>query len=856
MDVLDHLQAELGDAVSEDAAALDAVRRDRSGWVADGTPLALVNARSTADVQATMRIASEYRIPVVPRGAGTGLAGGANGTDGSIVLSVAGMNRVLEISAADEFAVVQPGVINNDLDAALAEHGLWFAPDPASKAISSIGGNIATNAGGLLCVKYGVTREAVLGLTAVLADGRVLTTGHRTVKGVTGYDMTSLFVGSEGTFGVIVDATVRVLPRPEGETTTIGAFLPDIRSAAAAGAAITAARLRPAVLELMDALSLRAIRDHLGAAVLNAAIGVDVDAVIDAGGAYLLVQFDAGTGEHAGERAVDAIVGAGGTPRITTDADEGEALLAIRRSSHAALSDLGEVLIEDVAVPRSKMPEMFEAIAEISARHGVPIPTIAHAGDGNLHPNFVHTGPEVPERVWQAAGELFQTALRLGGTLTGEHGVGMLKRRWLRDELGDDSYCPPTPDQRGVRPPRHPQSGQDVPVTFVPNTAGAAQPSPSAPTVQAGAWTPPLRPEPRRATVVLTIIGLVVLAQLLFWVFAYLASAIGVASVIGCGLLALVPLAIVLLAVHWIDRWDPEPIAARWFAFLWGAAAAVSIALIIDLGAQLVDAVNGSAPAGQFFASVVRAPLVEETAKGLGVLLIYVVARRSFDGPVDGIVYAATVAAGFAFVENITYFGSALVDSGGEGLATTFVLRGLLSPFAHVMFTSCTGFALGLAARRSGALRTATYFIGGLLSAMLLHALWNSAAYLGGDFWGFYLVVQVPLFVIAVAFVVALRRRERGLTHDRLSDYARVGWFSSDEVRMLSTPRGRRHALAWARRRPHGRAIMKRFVQDATHLAWVRQRIVSGNRVAQARVDESALLASIAAERDALARLG
>lgn len=439
-DAITRLRAQLGDALEEDAAALDAVRTDRSGWIADGRPLAIVNARDVSDVQATMRAASEYGIPVVPRGAGTGLAGGANGTDGSIVLSVAAMNRVLEISAADEFAVVEPGVINTDLDAALAAHGLWFAPDPASKGISSIGGNIATNAGGLLCVKYGVTREAVLGLTVVLADGRVLKTGHRTVKGVTGYDLTSLFVGSEGTLGVIVEATVRALPRPQGTTTTIGALFPDVRSAAAASAAITAARLRPAVLELIDGLSLGAIRDYLGAQVLNASLGAEAAAAIDSAGSYLLVQFDAGTGEHVGARAVELIRREGGSPRITTDTDQGEQLLAIRRASHPALSALGEVLIEDVAVPRSRMPQMFDAIAQISQRYGVPIPTVAHAGDGNLHPNFIHNGPEVPDAVWQAAGELFTAALRLGGTLTGEHGVGMLKRRWLRDELGDDGY--------------------------------------------------------------------------------------------------------------------------------------------------------------------------------------------------------------------------------------------------------------------------------------------------------------------------------------------------------------------------------------------------------------------------------
>jgi glycolate oxidase len=434
MDAIDALRRQLGSAMSVEPAALEAVRSDRSGRNSDAAPLALVNARTIADVQATLTVASEHNIPVVPRGAGTGLAGGANGAAGTIVLSLAGMNRILEIAPDDELAVVEAGVINGDLNAALAPHGLWFAPDPASRAISSVGGNIATNAGGLLCAKYGVTREAVLGLTVVLADGRVLRTGRRTVKGVTGYDLNSLFVGSEGTLGVIVDATVRVLPIVDGETVTIGAIFPDVESAAAASAAITAARLRPAVMELLDAASLAAVEAYVGAEEMRATVGVTH------GGSYLLVQFDGGPAESVTARAVECIETSGGKATATTDKTAGDRLIAVRRAMHPALAAAGQVLIEDVAVPRSKLPEMFAAIVQISGRYNVSIPTVAHAGDGNLHPNFVFTEAEPPRRVWQAADELFRTALMLGGTLTGEHGVGVLKRRWLRDELGDDSY--------------------------------------------------------------------------------------------------------------------------------------------------------------------------------------------------------------------------------------------------------------------------------------------------------------------------------------------------------------------------------------------------------------------------------
>ncbi len=440
MDAITWLAAALGPeatsdgVLSTDPAELDAQRTDRSGWVSPGRPVALVKARSVADVQATMQAATEFRIPVVPRGAGTGLAGGANGTNGSIVLSVAGMNRILEISAEDEVAVVEPGVINADLNAALRPHGLWFAPDPASRAISSVGGNIATNAGGLLCAKYGVTREAVLGLSVVLPDGRLIRMGHRTVKGVTGFDLTALFVGSEGTLGVIVDATVRALPLPVGGVTTIGALFPDVSQAAAASARITASRLRPAVMELLDGPALERIAAYLGTETIEAAMGAS------GGAAFLLVQFDGLASATDAAAASELVRASGGTARVSTDAAEGERLLAIRRAFHTALEATGNVLIEDVSVPRSRMPQMFAAIRAIGEKYGVAIPTVAHAGDGNLHPNFVYDGEDVPDRVWDAAGELFRTAIELGGTLTGEHGIGLLKRRWLADELGAESY--------------------------------------------------------------------------------------------------------------------------------------------------------------------------------------------------------------------------------------------------------------------------------------------------------------------------------------------------------------------------------------------------------------------------------
>ncbi|MGW4927635.1 FAD-binding oxidoreductase [Agromyces sp. NPDC004153] len=442
-DVLARLQYALGASVTTDPVVLDATREDKSGWRSASAPLAVVHAASVDDVQAVMRLAHATGTPVVPRGAGTGLAGGALASTGAIVLDVTRMNRILEVSEADELAVVEPGVLNGDLNAALAPLGLWFAPDPASRAISSIGGNIATNAGGLLCAKYGVTREAVLGLAVVLADGRLLRTGHRTVKGVTGYDLTALMVGSEGTLGVIVEATLRLRPLTPGDVVTVAAVFPDVEAAAAASAAVTAARIRPAVLELIDAAGLARVAAHLGPVALA---GTPLESLAP-GEAFLLAQSDGGAADAEAKLIGAAFASAGGRVTVSTDAATGERLLDIRRSMHPALAASGQVLIEDVAVPRSRLPEMFRAIEEIGRRHGVEIPTLAHAGDGNLHPNFVFTGDEVPAHVWAAADDMFRTAVALGGTLTGEHGVGVLKRRWLADELGEDSF----ELQRGIK---------------------------------------------------------------------------------------------------------------------------------------------------------------------------------------------------------------------------------------------------------------------------------------------------------------------------------------------------------------------------------------------------------------------
>jgi len=341
------------------------------------------------------------------------------------VLSTLAMNRLLEISPDDGLAVVEPGIINAELNAQLESTGLWFAPDPASRDSCTVGGNIATNAGGLLCAKYGVTRDAVLGLKIVLADGTLLELGRRTIKGVTGFDLTALMIGSEGTLGVIVEATLRLRPRVTGPVPTISASFSSVQEAAACAATI-GSTLTPAVMELIGESAMAGIAQHLG--------------IRHPGGSQLILQFDGAGAQAQADEALEHVREGGGDAQLSIDPIESERLFATRRAFHPAMAARGTVLIEDVCVPRSQLAAMFAEIAVIEERFGIEIPTVAHAGDGNLHPNFVFDGPEVPEQIWSAADELFLAALRLGGTLTGEHGIGLLKRRWLKQELGADQF--------------------------------------------------------------------------------------------------------------------------------------------------------------------------------------------------------------------------------------------------------------------------------------------------------------------------------------------------------------------------------------------------------------------------------
>jgi glycolate oxidase len=415
-----------------DPDVLAAISLDHAEWAPVGQAAVGARARSEAEVQHVVRVCAELGAPVVPRGAGTGLSGGANAVGGCVILDLSAMNQILEIDPDNLVAVVQPGVINDDLKAAVAEHGLWYPPDPASAQWSTIGGNVATNAGGLCCLKYGVTRDYVLGLRAVVggpvAYGEAVRLGRRTTKGVAGLDLVGLFVGSEGTLGVVTEVTLRLRPARAGTPRTVVGAFADLVTSGQAGAQIARRGLTPAVLELLDRACLEAVEEwkHMG-------IGADAAAL-------LLARVDT-PGESGAAEAADiaaAMTDAGAMwVEQSTDDTEAESLLEARRLANPALEPLGPVLTEDVCVPRSRVPAMLEQVNEIGARHGVRIATIAHAGDGNLHPLLVtQAGDEAARLAAQAAfEELLDAAIALGGTVSGEHGIGILKRDGMRREL-------------------------------------------------------------------------------------------------------------------------------------------------------------------------------------------------------------------------------------------------------------------------------------------------------------------------------------------------------------------------------------------------------------------------------------
>ncbi|HYK89698.1 MAG TPA: FAD-linked oxidase C-terminal domain-containing protein [Acidobacteriota bacterium] len=398
---------------------------DLTAYAYDGTwaevrPAVVVHPENTRQVAELLRAADAHRIPVVPRGAGTGLAGGAVPVEGSICLNLARMNSIIDISTADTLAVVQPGVVTFDLQREVQKQGLFYPPDPASVYQCSIGGNVATNAGGPRCLKYGVTADYVLGLEVVLAGGRVMRLGGRAIKDVAGYNLKQLFIGSEGTLGVVTEITLRLIPKPAAQRTALAAF-PRLADACRAVGNILQAGVVPLVTELMDQGTTRAVEEfkHLG-------LPTDVDAL-------LLVAVDGD--EDLVKREIELVAGILGKSgardvRHARSQEESEELWEARRSISPAIARLARnKLGEDITVPRSRIPEMVARLRDIARENNLPMVVYGHIGDGNLHPTILcdRRDAAVMKRVEKAAAEVLTASLALGGTLTGEHGIGIFK---------------------------------------------------------------------------------------------------------------------------------------------------------------------------------------------------------------------------------------------------------------------------------------------------------------------------------------------------------------------------------------------------------------------------------------------
>jgi glycolate oxidase len=416
------------DAVLTQAATLENYRYDSARDPTAGTPIAVVRPTCADQVRTTLKWAHEHRVPVVPRGAGSGLSGGSSALDGGIVISMERMQAV-EIYPDMRVAVVEPGALNVDVKKSAARHGLWYPPDPASFEFCSIGGNIATNAGGLCCVKYGVTKDYVLGLDVVLADGTEVVLGGPRIKDVAGLSLVQLFVGSEGTLGIVTRATLRLVPTQDARATLVALF----RSVeAAAGAVVEITRnLRPSMLELMDRAAINVVEDFKP-------MGLDRQA-----GALILVQSDAPGDTRGLEVAAireACLRNAATDVFVTSDAAEGEMFAAARRTMFPALEARGSLMLEDVAVPIPRLSGLLTGVAVIADRQQVEVPVVAHAGDGNAHPVIVFDPTDVVqcERAGQAFQHILDLAISLGGTITGEHGVGRLKKKSLPTQLGDD----------------------------------------------------------------------------------------------------------------------------------------------------------------------------------------------------------------------------------------------------------------------------------------------------------------------------------------------------------------------------------------------------------------------------------
>lgn len=415
------------DGVASDAATLTAYAYD--GTWAEQRPAVVVHPRTTEHVSLILRLADQHGIPVVPRGAATGLAGGAVPIEDSWCLNLARMNRLLAISPEDSIVVAQPGVVTAALQQAVEAKGLMYPPDPASLHMCTIGGNVSTNAGGPRCLKYGVTADYVLGLEVVLPGGQVMRLGGRTIKNVAGYNLKQLFVGSEGTLGVVTEITLRLIPKPRSQLVALAAFA-ELPAACEAVGAILASGITPLVTEIMDADVIRAIDDLQQSRKQARTLPLDAAALLLVG-----VDGDPDQVEHDIVAIADVLrqSGAAAVQQARTPA-EAEALWEARRSVSPAIIRLGQSRFgEDIVVPRSRIPQMVALTKQIAKQYDLTIAVFGHIGDGNLHPNIVcdRRDAEMMRRVEAASHAIFDAALELGGAISGEHGIGLLKTDYL-----------------------------------------------------------------------------------------------------------------------------------------------------------------------------------------------------------------------------------------------------------------------------------------------------------------------------------------------------------------------------------------------------------------------------------------
>lgn len=393
-------------------------------------PDVVITPKSTEQVSEVMKIATKYCIPVYPRGSGTNLSGGTIPVEKGIVMSMLDMNKILEVDGENLTATVQPGVIIQDLNNEAVKHGLFYPPDPGTVTTATMGGSVSESSGGLRGLKYGVTKHYVMGMKLVRANGDIIKWGGKTVKNVTGYDLTALFTGAEGTLGVITEILVKLIPAPEGRKSLLGVF-DDIDKAGSAISAIIRNKVIPATLEIMDNVTIRTVENFA-----HAGLPVDAEAV-------LLVEVDGYNEVVAREAAlVEKILKEEGAVevKIAKDDKERDAIWFARRNALPALAQRRPTtVLEDATVPRSKIPHMIKAIREIATKYDLLIGTFGHAGDGNLHPTILtdESNHEEMERVEKAVDEIFDVAISLGGTLSGEHGIGMAKAKYLPLEFGE-----------------------------------------------------------------------------------------------------------------------------------------------------------------------------------------------------------------------------------------------------------------------------------------------------------------------------------------------------------------------------------------------------------------------------------